>query len=109
MTDYEKWLFDVQGYLHVPGALTTDQVARMNAAIDHHHDSIHIRTAQQSLDGREERQGGRSAEKLKGAHGRGDFDGYLFWDRPWSDVFRDVIALPQILQILPGTVGPRFG
>lgn len=108
MTEYEKWLFDVQGYLHVPGALTSDQVTRMNAAIDAHHEGVHIRTAEQSLDGREERQGGRSADKLKGAHGRGDFGGYLFWDKPWCDVFREVIAPPHILRILLGTVGPRF-
>jgi hypothetical protein len=108
MTDYEKWLFDVQGYLHIPGALTPDQVTRMNAAIDAHHDSIHIRTAEQSLDGREKSQGRRSAEKLKGVHGRGDFGGYLFWDRPWCDAFREVIAPAQILRLLLGTVGPRF-
>lgn len=108
MTEYEKWLFDVQGYLHVPGALSTDQVTRMNAAIDANHDGIHIRTAEESLDGRADRQGGRSADKLKGAHGRGDFGGYLFWDKPWCEPFREAIAPAHILRILLDTVGPRF-
>ena len=108
VTEYEQWLFDVQGYLHVPGALPQEQVRRMNAAIDEHHDDIHIRTAEQSLDGREPRQGGQSAQGLKGTQGRGDFGGYLFWDKPWCDVFREVIAAPDILRILLGTIGPRF-
>ena len=34
MTDREKYLFDVQGYLVVREFLTPEEVARLNAAID---------------------------------------------------------------------------
>jgi len=108
VTKYENWLFDVQGYLHVPAALTPEQVRRMNEAIDHNHDSINIRTAEQSLDGRGKDSGGQPAAKLQGNQGRGDFGGYLFWDKPWCEPFREVIAPPQVLRILLGVIGPRF-
>lgn len=108
MDEALKYLFDLQGYVHVEGALAPDQVRRMNGAIDANRDQIHIRTAEQSLDGRGQHQGGRSAAKLKGRHGRGDFGNYLFWDEPWCQPFREIIAPPRILRILLGTIGPRF-
>ena len=66
MTAYEKYLFDLNGYILVPGALTRGQVDAMNEAIDHNRDQIHIRTREQALDGSLEDQGGRAAEGLKG-------------------------------------------
>ncbi len=36
MTDQERYLFDLQGYLVVPDALTAGQVASLNAALDEH-------------------------------------------------------------------------
>ncbi len=34
MNDQERFLFDLQGFLAVPDALSTDQIARLNAAVD---------------------------------------------------------------------------
>ena len=34
MTDQERYLFDLQGYLVVPNALTTGQIASLNATLD---------------------------------------------------------------------------
>ena len=34
MTDQERYLFDLQGYLVVPDALSADAVASLNAALD---------------------------------------------------------------------------
>ena len=108
MTEYEKYLFDLNGYVLVPGALTPAQVDAMNEAIDHHRDQIHIRTREQALDGSLEEQGGRAAEGLMGDHGRGDFGAFLFWEEPWCRVFREVVTLPGILRAMVEVIGPRF-
>ena len=36
MNDHERYLFDLQGYLVVPNALTADQIARLNSVLDEH-------------------------------------------------------------------------
>ena len=36
MNDYERYLFDLKGYLVVPGALSREQVDRLNAVLDEH-------------------------------------------------------------------------
>tara|TARA_B100000686_G_scaffold348515_1_gene439747 strand:- start:929 stop:1780 length:852 start_codon:yes stop_codon:yes gene_type:complete len=108
MTEYEQYLFDLNGYILVEGALSVEQVAAMNNAIDHNSDQIHIRTREQALDGSLEEQGGQAAENLKGTQGRGDFGNFLFWEDPWCRVFRDVITLPTVMNIMLSVIGPRF-
>lgn len=39
MNDQERYLFDLQGYLVVPNALTQEQVGRLNGVLDEHIDS----------------------------------------------------------------------
>ena len=51
MNDYNRYLFDLNGYLLVEDALTSEQIRQMNQAIDQHRDRIHIRTPEQALDG----------------------------------------------------------
>jgi len=108
MTEYDKYLFDLNGYLIVKGALKPDQVCAMNDAIDQNHDKIHIRTREQTLDGSLPGQGGQAAAGLKGTHGRGDFGGYLFWEEALGKPFRDIIAAPFIMHAMLATIGPRF-
>jgi hypothetical protein len=36
MNDYEKYLYDLQGYVTVPNALSADQLRRLNEAVDQH-------------------------------------------------------------------------
>ena len=41
LTDHEKFLFDLNGYLVVRGALSADEIGELNAAIDaHSHEAI---------------------------------------------------------------------
>ena len=108
MNENEKYLFDLNGYLVVKGALKADQVSALNEAIDHNRDKIHIRTREQALDGSLKEQDGRAAAGLKGTHGRGDFGGFLFWEEPWGKPFRDLIAAPFVMRAMLATIGPRF-
>ena len=43
ITEEEKYAFDLQGFLVVPGVLTDDEVAAANAALDHYREQIQPR------------------------------------------------------------------
>ena len=87
MNDYEKYFFDLNGYLVIPDALTAEEIAACNAALDNNQDRIQERA--QSL----------SAESnaLKGERRREDLTGMLTWTKPWCDPFRHLLDHPSIV------------
>ncbi len=107
MDEHERYFYDLNGYIVVPGALSPEVLERMHAAIDQHRDQISIRKGDLHLDGRTAEQGGIPAEGLRGTHGRGDFGGYLFWEKPWCEPFREIIAPVRILRMMVEIIGPR--
>ena len=100
MTEDEKYLFDINGYIVVRGILSKEEVAKANEAIDHHADKIRERTGELSLS--------RDSTTLKGITGRGDLGGLLAWEKPWRDPFRAMIAHPRIVPYLHEILGPGF-
>ena len=36
MNDHERYMFDLQGYLVVPGALSPEKIAQLNSVLDEH-------------------------------------------------------------------------
>ena len=64
MTEAEKYLFDLTGYIAIEDVLSEQDIALCNEAVDHHTDQIHERTGEQSLSG--------GSPALRGATGRGD-------------------------------------
>ena len=98
MTDSEKYLFDVHGYLLIEGALSPAEVGAANAAIDHYSDQISIRPNDLA----------NSSETLRGTTGRGDLGGMLTWEKPHCDVFREMIAHPKIAPYLEELLGTGF-
>ena len=95
MTEYEKYLFDLNGYLVIDEILSPEQLTAFNVAIDHHRPTDD-RLPPRSLDG--------GSEALRGQHGRDTFNG-LNWDEPWCRPFRDLIALPTALRYMVDTIG----
>ncbi|HCR18886.1 MAG TPA: hypothetical protein DIU35_15500 [Candidatus Latescibacteria bacterium] len=89
---YEKYFFDLNGYLVVPDALTADELAQCNDAINNNTDQMRERPEEKSLSG--------ESRTLKGQQGRGDLDGMLTWPRPWCDPFRHLLAHPVIVPYL---------
>ena len=89
MTDYEKYFFDINGYLVIENALSPEEVTALNEAIDNNRDRIRVRPPEQSLS--------RDSVALKGKHGRGDLGGFLTWDKPWCQPFRDLVAHKSIV------------
>ena len=98
MTQAERYLFDVHGYLVIPGALSAAEVETANAAIDRHADRISIRPNDLA----------NGSRTLGGTQGRGDLSGMLTWERPYCEVFRDMIAHPRLVPYLQTLLGPGF-
>ncbi|MCC6442871.1 MAG: phytanoyl-CoA dioxygenase family protein [Armatimonadetes bacterium] len=81
MTDSERYLFDLQGFLAVPGALDADRLAALNALVDEH---IARETAPDMRTHR--------------------FGRLLSWGQP----FLDLIDNPAIAPYLEEMLGDRF-
>jgi len=98
MTDDEKYLFDLTGYLVIRGALGEEEVRLCNEAIDHHKELFKER--EESLSG------GSSA--LEGTSHRLDISRMLAWERPWCEIFRDLLIHPNVLRYLQGILGTGY-
>ncbi len=90
MDQYEKYFFDLNGYLVVQDALSTEEVSACNDAIDNNIDRIEER--EQSL--------AAESETLKGELVRCDLTEMLTWPKPWCDPFRNLLAHPVIVPYL---------
>ena len=98
MTEAEKYLFDVHGYLVIEGVLSPAEVAAANAAIDHHADKIGIRPNDLA----------NESTTLRGTTGRGDLGGMLTWEKPHCDVYREMMAHPNLKPYQEELLGPGF-
>ena len=96
MTEYEKYLFDLNGYLVIEDLLSKELVASLNGAIDHHIDPD-APVAETGLNS--------GSQQLSGTHARQTFGGSLDWPAPWSDPFRELMALPETLRYMVDTIG----
>jgi ectoine hydroxylase-related dioxygenase (phytanoyl-CoA dioxygenase family) len=92
MTDEQKYFFDLNGYLVLEGALSTEEVAACNEAIDQNPDRMRIREGELLLSG--------NSAALKADQGRGDLLGMLSWPRPWCQLFRDLLIHPSVIPVL---------
>ena len=103
MDDYEKYFFDLNGYIVLENALTSDQVAACNAAIDHNRNRLtNAPSRAPYLQGLGLALGSKA---LAGARLRLDVSGMLTWSKPWSDPFRDLVACPKILPYVQQIIG----
>ena len=89
MTEREKYLFDLQGYLVVRDFLTSEEVDALNASVDANIDT-------QGEDGNSNT--GESTTLV--GKKRGMFGGMLTWPKPWCNPFRDLIAHPKLIPYL---------
>jgi ectoine hydroxylase-related dioxygenase (phytanoyl-CoA dioxygenase family) len=90
MTDREKFLFDLNGYLHVPNFLSNQEVATLNAAVDANTDKM----------GEDGNSVTGDSKTLSGTHKRGCFGGMLTWSKPWCQPFRDLLAYQKAIPYL---------
>ncbi|MDA1193135.1 MAG: phytanoyl-CoA dioxygenase family protein [Candidatus Poribacteria bacterium] len=81
MTDEQKFLFDLQGYLRVEGVLDDETLERMRADMDTH-----------------------GIQNPENDPGKSRFGGFLSWGDDW----RALIDQPTIMPILNEIIGARF-
>src|SRR5687768_16466263 len=96
INDREKYLFDLQGYLIVPGFLSADELAALNGAVDANMDKRHANETPK----------GTWPESMRGDDiDQGVFGGMMEWAHPWCDPFRALIAHPRLIPYLNEFLG----
>ena len=126
MDDSEKYMFDINGFLHLKSVLSPEDVACCNAAIDHHKGSAAVYGAASEKGPGNVLSGGACAHKypgllscvpkgaaagseaLRGTTGRSDLGNFIGWERPWRDPFRDLMVHPRIVGVLNEILGKGF-
>ena len=102
MSDAERYLFDLNGFLVVRNVLTSDEVAACNAAITARSGEAVARS-----DGAL-----RNAAEGSVMYGDGpprlDLGGILEWDLEESKVFKSVLAHPRLLPLFTGILGKGY-
>ncbi|CAJ1418939.1 unnamed protein product [Effrenium voratum] len=103
MSQDEKFFFDLNGFLHVRGALSADEVRQMNEAIDAHSESIKERVDSGLRNT-------RSGTPLAGdgSTGRRDLGGMLGWPKPHCLPFRKLLSHPNLVPYLLELCGAGF-
>lgn len=103
MSDMERYLFDLNGFLVVRGVFTPEEMAAANAAVDARSEKIIERKGELRL-------GGEEGDPLAGdgVTGRADLGGMLGWDAPDRDVFRQVLAHPRLVPYYHDMLGVGY-
>ena len=105
MTDDERYLFDLNGYIKIEGILSADEVARYNHAIDHQLAAGVAKLIERPPEGT--LSDGSSA--MEGASRRLDMHGdMLAWERPWCEPFRELIVHPRLKPYLEAILEEGF-
>lgn len=101
MTEQERYLFDLRGFLVVEDLLSADDLAAANEALNRHRELIRPRPPEQSLSG--------NAEPLRGDQGRLEITrNLLTLEKPWCEPFRRMLAHPGLAPYLTELIGPGF-
>lgn len=99
MTDEERFLFDLYGYLVIDDVLTPGQVAQANEAIDRHRHLMAKKTLGLAKD----------SSRLQGSEGKAYFtENPLGFDRPWCEPFRDMLSHSRIIDTFNEILGTGF-
>jgi hypothetical protein len=103
MTDLEKYLFDLNGFLVVRGVFSEEEVRNANAAIDKRSSKIVERKGDLRL-------GGNKGAPLAGdgVTGREDLGGMLGWPEGDREVFRSVLTHPKLVPYYHALVGNGY-
>lgn len=99
----QKYLFDLNGYLVLRNAFSSEQVAAANKAVDVHLHTLHERQGELRTSGLY----GRESVHLAGdgKTGRFDMGGMLGWEKPHCEPFRELLCHPSLAPVLTDLLG----
>jgi len=102
MSEAERYLFDLNGFLVIRNVLTPEQVAACHAAIDDHAAEA-VPRSDPTL---------RNAIEGSPMYGSGpprlDLGGIFEWDGTDSDVFKSILAHPRLVPLFHGLLGRGY-
>jgi hypothetical protein len=102
MSEADRYLFDLNGYVVVRGVLAPDQVRRANDAVDRRAGDFVERSDP-------ELRNARQGTPLYGTGpGRRDLGRVLEWDGEESDVFRSILAHERLVPLFHGLLGEGY-
>jgi len=102
LTEDERYLFDLNGFLIVRGVLSPNEVEDANRAIDRHADEM-VERSDDEL--RNAKVGSRFFGK---GPGRMDLGRCLEWGEKDSRVFKSILAHPRLVPIFHGILGKGY-
>ena len=97
LTESERFFFELNGFLVIPGILSPKQLVELNQSVDHCTDHI---TPSAKLSG--------DVSALQGELQRGDTGEFMRWPEPWCQPFRSLLSHPKTVRIMLDLVGPGF-
>lgn len=102
MSEAERYLFDLNGYIIIRNVLTPEEVEECHSAIDAHVDDA-VARSDASL---------RNAVKGSPMYGSGpprlDLGGIMEWGDVQSRVFKSILAHPRLLPLFHGLLGKGY-
>ena len=102
MTDDERYLFDLNGYIIVRGVLTPEEVQTANEIITKHEHEM-IERKDDAL------RNAKEGTKLYGSGpGRKDLGGVLEWGHVESRIFQSILAHPKLVPLFHGILGKGY-
>ena len=99
MTEDERYLFDLNGFLIVRNVLTPAEIKEANNIIDKHHEEM-IERKEAVL-----RNAVEGTSFYGSGPGRKDLGGVLEWGEKDSKVFKRVLAHPRLVPLFHGILG----
>lgn len=101
MTEDERYLFDLNGYIVVRGVLSPEEVEEANKVIDKHADKM-IQRSDAGL-----RNAVKGTKMYGSGPGRKDLGGVLEWGDD-SKVFRSILAHPKLVPLFHGILDKGY-
>lgn len=101
ISERERFLFDLNGFLHLKNVFSPEEVAMANEAIDEHSTTLHARDAA-SL------KNTMPGTPLAATGPRMDLGGMLWWPKPYCLPFRKVLTHPTLVPYLTEFCGDGY-
>lgn len=101
MSEAERYLFDLNGYIIIRNVLTPEEVAAANAVIDKHQAEM-IERKEDAL-----RNAVKGTKMYGDGTGRKDLGGVLEWGDD-SKIFKSILAHPRLLPLFHGILGKGY-
>lgn len=103
MTEAERYLFDLNGYIIIRNVLTPEEIKEAHSAIDKHQTAM----IERSEDKPSLRNAVKGTKFYGSGNGRKDLGGVLEWG-PDSKIFKSILAHPRLVPIFHGLLGKGY-